>query len=106
MNKKFGKSKFQSSFKKNISYDNELEMNEDAYDEDSYNEDTDEEVPAFQVKKKSEPSSLKESLDKMDESVRPRRPSAFIGRGKAMDHLLFLRQSRTWQNHACPYYCL
>ena len=106
MNKKFGKSKFQSSFKKNISYDNELEMNEDAYDEDSYNEDTDEEVPAFQVKKKSEPSSLKESLDKMDESVRPRRLSEFIGqselrknlqvyldatkkRGKAMDHLLF-----------------
>ncbi len=111
MNKKFGKPKFQSSFKKSLSYDDELDMNEDAYDEDTY----DEETPSFQVKsseaknfgtKKNEPFSLKESLDKMDESVRPRRLSEFIGqselrknlqvyldatkkRGKAMDHLLF-----------------
>lgn len=107
MNKKFGKPKFQSSFKKNMSYDNELDenKNEDIYNEDDYDE---EENSSFQANKKNagEPFSLKDSLDKMDESIRPRKLSEFIGqselrknlqvfldatkkRGKAMDHLLF-----------------
>lgn len=104
MNKKFGKPKFQSSFKKNLSYDNELEENKDSFDEDNY----DEENSSFHTAKPNTGSSLslKDSLDKMDESIRPRKLSEFIGqselrknlqvfldatkkRGKAMDHLLF-----------------
>lgn len=107
MNKKFGKPKFQSSFKKNMSYDTELDenRNEDIDNEDYYDE---EENSSFQTNTKhaDEPFSLKDSLDKMDESIRPRKLSEFIGqselrknlqvfldatkkRGKAMDHLLF-----------------
>lgn len=105
MNKKFGKPKFQSSYKKSLSYDNELEEN--SFDEDYYDEE--DENTSFHRNKKqetSDPLSLKESLDKMDESIRPRKLSEFIGqselrknlqvyldatkkRGKAMDHLLF-----------------
>lgn len=106
MSKRFGKPKFQSSFKKNSSYDNELEENEESFDEDNYDEE--DENPSFRAAKQNTGSSLslKDSLDKMDESIRPRKLSEFIGqselrknlqvfldatkkRGKAMDHLLF-----------------
>lgn len=107
MNKKFGKPKFQSSYKKSLRYDNKLDENEDSFDEDYYDEEN--ENTSFHRNKPQEteePFSLKESLDKMDESIRPRKLSEFIGqselrknlqvfldatkkRGKAMDHLLF-----------------
>ncbi len=126
MTKKFGKKNFSSSYKKNSS--KELEQNfaedgfdenvhdEDMYDEDMYDEE-DKNASSFQpayfqahhtqkTQETSESFSLKDSLDKMDESIRPRKLSEFIGqselrknlqvyldaakkRGKAMDHLLF-----------------
>lgn len=107
MNNKYGKKKSFRSYKD--------EADEDFYDEDNAaGEYADEEYgggPAFSVRKKqdfagAEGFSLQESLEKMDESVRPRRLAEFVGQGelrknlqvyldaakkrrKAMDHLLF-----------------
>ncbi len=78
--------------------------NEDFYDEDFSNDFTDEQKTFNQ--KNIEENSLQDNLEKMDESVRPRRLAEFVGqgelrknlqvyldatkkRGKAMDHLLF-----------------
>lgn len=114
MTKKFGKKNFSSSYKKS-SFDSEPENNfdEDSFDEESFDKESydeeDEKFSSFHTNKKqeqNEPFSLKDSLDKMDESIRPRKLSEFIGqselrknlqvfldatkkRGKAMDHLLF-----------------
>lgn len=108
MNKKYGKRKNFSSFRDKVG---------EEFDEDFYDEDTEAQEDApfdhdgglpFGTKQKSlsADDSLEDSLDKMDESVRPRRLSEFVGqselrknlqvfldaakkRKKAMDHLLF-----------------
>lgn len=108
MNKKYGKRKNFSSFRDKAG---------EEFDEDFYDEDTEAQEDApfdhdgglpFGAKQKSLSAgdSLEDSLDKMDESVRPRRLSEFVGqselrknlqvfldaakkRKKAMDHLLF-----------------
>ncbi len=100
MNGKFGK---QKSFSSAFGHFDE-ERNEDFYDDGGFEEET-----GYAGKTDGENNgffSLQESLEKMDESVRPRRLAEFVGqselrknlqvyldaakkRGRAMDHLLF-----------------